>query len=159
MGESVNGDLTAKVAFEINSNTGGSGTATIWISEETNNPVKVTMTSDGTSVTFEGPMAQQVGQSLLALLSWPIAFMGTAAQLQIEIIGGTVEAGKEGVVFTATPTVYVMGNKEFPAYTISWHYASPPEDGDLVSGEITIAELLSSKWFIVKARGVREDCS
>ena len=85
--------------------------------------------------------------------------MGTATQLQIEIIGGTIEAGKEGVVFKTTPTVYVMNDKEFPVYSISWHYVSLPENKDLTSGEIVIAELLSNKWFIIKAKGVREDGS
>ena len=58
--ESVNGETAVKVAFKIYSNTGGKGTATIWISEKTNNPVKVTMSSDGTSVTFEGSMAHSI---------------------------------------------------------------------------------------------------
>jgi|GEM_PF-6038709 len=130
--------------------------ATLWITKDTGEPVKVVTESNGETYELTGAQAKAVGQAVLSAVFSPlIAFYGSSQQLSLVLTEQGVSAAAEGVTATWEPTTVSISGKTYNAFKVSFTVSPTSHiytEEKVAKGELTVAELLQNKWFIAHIR-------
>ncbi|RLG71896.1 MAG: hypothetical protein DRO23_11300 [Thermoprotei archaeon] len=130
--------------------------ATLWLTKDIGEPVKVVTESNGETYEFTGAQAKAVGQAILSVVFSPlIAFYGSSQQLSLVLTEQGVSAAAEGVTATWEPTTVSISGKTYNAFKVSFTVSPTSHiytEEKVAKGELTVAELLQNKWFIVHIR-------
>jgi len=119
------------------------------ISKEDALVLKLTITQDGVTQEIPKEQLSYVGMMVLQPLFMPfLMFVGSSADLEMQITETGVAVNAQGVVVNSKPITVTVGGNAYKAYEISFT-ATKPVRGVISKGTYVVAELYENHWFIV----------